>query len=108
MRFGGRWGGLLLLNPLGGLVVGAGLGAASAAVSTSLADYGIPDSFIRQLAGTIEPNSSALFILFRKINADKLLPELAQLQGRVLRTSLSDADEKRLHRALAEAQEKAA
>jgi len=87
---------------------GAGLGAASAALSTSLADYGIPDDFGRQLGSTIEPNSSALFILFRKIDADKLLPELARFQGRVLRTTLSDADEQRLRSALAAAHDKAA
>lgn len=109
--FGALWGtmiGLLFLNPLAGLVVGAGIGAGTAAMSASLTDYGISDDFIRQLGGTIEPNSSALFVLLRKINADKVLPELAEFQGRVLRTSLSDADEQRLRSALSEAHEQAA
>ncbi len=109
--FGALWGtmiGLLFLNPLAGLVVGAGIGAGSAALSASMTDYGISDDFIRQLGSTIAPNSSALFVLLRKINADKVLPELSQFQGRVLRTSLSDADEQRLRKALSEVHEKAA
>lgn len=109
--FGALWGtmiGLLFLNPLAGLLVGAGVGAGSAALSASLTDYGISDDFIRQLGSTIEPNSSALFVLLRKVNADKVLPELAEFQGRVLKTSLSDADEQRLRSVLAETHEKAA
>jgi uncharacterized membrane protein len=109
--FGALWGtmiGLLFLNPLAGLVVGAGIGAGTAAISASLTDYGISDDFIRQLGSTIAPDSSALFVLLRKINADKVLPELAEFQGRVLKTSLSDADEQRLRSALSEAHEKAA
>lgn len=109
--FGALWGtliGLLFLNPLAGLVVGAGIGAGSAALSAKLTDYGISDDFIRDLGSTIEPNSSALFVLLRKINADKVLPELGQFQGRVLKTSLSDADEQRLRDALSEAHEEMA
>lgn len=71
-------------------------------------DYGISDDFIRQLGSTIQPNSSALFVLLRSVNADKVLPELSQLHGRVLRTSLSDADENRLREALSKVEEKAA
>jgi uncharacterized membrane protein len=109
--FGALWGtmiGLLFLNPLVGLVVGAGIGAGSAALSASLTDYGISDDFMRQLGGTIESNSSALFVLLRKINVDKVLPELAEFQGQILKTSLSDADEKRLREALSTVHQQAA
>ncbi len=63
---GALWGtliGLLFLNPLAGMALGAGFGAASGALAGKLSDYGIPDDFIKELGGTIKPNSSALFLL---------------------------------------------
>src|SRR5690349_9458003 len=109
--FGALWGtmiGLLFLNPLAGLLLGAGIGGGSSALSASMIDYGISDDFIRQLGSIIAPNSSALFVLFRKMNSDKVLPELAQFNGRVLKTSLSDRDEQRLREALSKVNKEAA
>lgn len=109
--FGALWGtmiGLLFLNPLAGLIIGAGVGAGSSALSASMADYGISDDFMRQLGSTLEPGTSALFVLFRKANADKVLPELAQFNGRVLKSSLSNRDEQRLREALSKVHDVAA
>jgi uncharacterized membrane protein len=103
---GALWGaliGLLFLNPLAGMAIGAGLGAASGALAGKLSDYGIPDSFIKELGGQIKPNTSALFLLVQKVTADKVLPRISQFKGRVLKTSLSDEREKRLREALGEA-----
>jgi uncharacterized membrane protein len=103
---GALWGtliGLLFLNPLAGMALGAGFGAASGALAGKLSDYGIPDDFIKQLGGTIKPNSSALFLLVQKVTADKVLPKVAQYKGRVLKTSLSDDREKRPREALGDA-----
>jgi uncharacterized membrane protein len=100
---GALWGtliGLLFLNPLAGLAIGAAAGAASGALAGKLSDYGIPDDFIKQLGGTIKPNSSALFLLVQKVTADKVLPRMAAFKGRVLKTSLPDDREKRLREAL--------
>src|SRR6516162_9702233 len=61
---GGFWGsliGLLFLNPVLGLAIGAGAGAASGA----LTDVGINDKFMKELAGGMTPGSSALFVLVR-------------------------------------------
>jgi len=44
-------------------------------------------------------------VLFRRIDADKALPELSEFDGRVKKTSLSDADEDRLREALSRVQE---
>jgi uncharacterized membrane protein len=96
---GGFWGsliGLIFLNPLLGLAVGA----ASGAVSGALADIGIDDNFMKELAATLKPGSSALFVLVRKATPDKVLEELAGTGGTVLRTSLSHEDEARLQAAL--------
>jgi uncharacterized membrane protein len=106
---GGAWGalwgtliGLLFLNPLAGLLTGAAFGAGAGALSGALSDYGIDDDFIRSLGATIQPGSSALFVLVRRATMDKVLPELSPFNGTVLRTSLSNEQEARLRQALHE------
>lgn len=96
---GGLWGalvGMLFLNPLLGLAVGAGAGA----LSGRLSDFGIKDPFIKELAATLTPGSSALFVLVRKVTPDKVLKDLEGTGGKVLQTSLSDEDEAKLQAAL--------
>jgi len=95
--------GLLFLNPLAGMAIGALTGAGAGALAGSLSDYGIRDDFIKQLGETIPKESSALFILFRSVNEDKVLPELKAYKPRILRTSLSNEGEQRLKSALAAA-----
>ncbi|MBA1159089.1 DUF1269 domain-containing protein [Microvirga mediterraneensis] len=100
---GALWGslvGLLFLNPVAGMALGGLVGAGSGALSGSLVDYGIDDNFIRQVADTLQPNTSALFILVRKAQPEKVLGELSQVRGRVLRSSLSPEQEARLQAAL--------
>jgi len=85
---GAFWGslvGLLFLMPLGGLAIGAAAGALSGALS----DYGIDDDFIRQLSAQMTTGSSAIFLLIRKVTADKVEPELAKFGGKILYTSVS-------------------
>lgn len=97
------WGslvGLLFLNPLAGMIVGGAVGAGAGALAGSMTDYGIPDDYIRKIADTIEPGTSALFVLVRKVNPDKVLPELAKYGGTLLRTSLTTEQENRLREAL--------
>ena len=93
--------GLVFLNPAAGFLIGGMIGAGAGALSGSLSDYGIPDDFIRSLAETIPVNSSALFILARKVQPEKILAELPDVKGKVLRTTLSPDQEKRLREALA-------
>ncbi|MCC2681297.1 MAG: Membrane protein of unknown function [Nitrosospira multiformis] len=93
--------GLVFLNPAAGFLIGGMIGAGAGALSGSLSDYGIPDDFIRLLAETIPVNSSALFILARKVQPEKILAELSDVKGKVLRTTLSPDQEKRLREALA-------
>jgi len=96
---GGFWGaliGLMFLNPILGAVVGAGAGAAAGA----LTDVGIDDDFMKKLAEALKPGSSVLFVLIRKMTADKVLAELSGTGGHVLQTSLSHEDESKLQVAL--------
>lgn len=100
---GSLWGslvGLLFLDPLAGLAIGGLVGAGAGALSGSLADYGIDDEFIKSLAATIPSDSSALFILVREAQPEKVLAEFADLQARVLKTSLSPEQEDMLRQAL--------
>jgi uncharacterized membrane protein len=97
--WGGMWGlliGLLFFVPFLGLAIGAGIGA----ISGKLADFGIDDNFARQLASTMQPNSSAIFVLTRKVTADKVVPELAKFGGTILQTSLPKDTEEKLQAAL--------
>ena len=104
---GALWGtlvGLLFLNPLLGLGVGAAVGAGTGALTGNLIDYGIDDGLIRSIGETLQPNTSALFLLVRKAQPDKVLQELSGYKGRVIRSSLSPDQEARLQAALSKTQ----
>ena len=97
---GSFWGlliGLLFLNPL----IGAALGAASGAAAGALTDVGIDDTFMRELAEALKPGDAALFLLIRKMTADKVIEDLQGVGGTVLRTSLDHTKENALRAALA-------
>jgi uncharacterized membrane protein len=99
---GSFWGsliGLIFLNPLLGMAMGATAGA----VSGALTDVGISDRFMKDLAATMQPGSSALFVLARKATPDKVLEELQSSGGTILQTSLSHDDEAKLQAALSAA-----
>jgi uncharacterized membrane protein len=69
-----------------------------------LADYGINDDFIKDIGRSLEPGTSSIFMLIRRATYDKVLPELKQFGGKILRTSLSKDQEERLRRALEDVQ----
>ena len=101
---GALWGslvGLLFLNPLIGFAVGGAIGAGSGALSGSMVDYGIDDNLIKQIGQTLQPDTSALFLLIRKVQPEKVLSELSGFKGRVIRSSLSPEQESKLQAALA-------
>lgn len=92
---GGFWGllfGFIFFNPLLGWAVGAIAGG----ISGALTDIGIDDNFIREVGSTIEPSTSAIFVLVRRATPDKVLEDLSRFEGKVLRTSLSNEDEAKL------------
>jgi uncharacterized membrane protein len=97
---GAFWGtliGLIFLMPL----AGAALGAASGAVSGALTDLGISNKFMKDTAAAIQPGTAALFVLVRKVTADKVLEGLKGEGGTVLKTSLDHTKETALQAALA-------
>ena len=104
---GAFWGtliGLIFLVPL----VGAAVGAASGAISGKLTDVGINDKFMKEAAGALQPGTAGLFLLIRKMTADKVLADLRGTGGTVMRTSFDETKEAALRDALAYCAEAAA
>jgi uncharacterized membrane protein len=88
----------------GSLVSVIFLNAARAAASgaLTLTDVGINDRFMKELAATLVPGGSALFVLTRtpSPDRDRMLEELKGLGGKILMTSLSHEDAATLQAAL--------
>lgn len=100
---GALWGtliGFLVLMPL----AGAAVGAASGALAGRLSDIGINDNFMRDVAKSLDDGHAALFLLIRKMTADKVMAELRGLGGTIMRSSFDETKEEALRAALADAQ----
>jgi len=83
------WGmlfGFLFFVPILGMAVGAGMGA----IMGKIAKSGMDEGFQNQVRDMLQPGTSALFIVFEKVTADKALDALSKFGGKVLKTSLSD------------------
>ena len=78
------------------------LNATVGGASGALADVGITDRFMKELATVLIPSRSALFVLTRRPTSDRdrVLEELKGLGGKIFTTSLSHEDEARLQAAL--------
>jgi len=93
------WGllfGILFFVPVFGLAWGAGLGAIMGKISKSSIDKGFQD----QVREQVKPGTSALFLIVEQMTTDKALAGLSKFGGTVLKTSLSEEDEKELQEAL--------
>ena len=97
---GALWGlllGLLFFVP--GMVL---LGGALGAVFGKLNQSGIDDRFRAQVQGMLEPGHSAVVIMAGKITEDKFAAGMQRFGGKILKTSLSETDEKELAEELAD------
>ena len=83
--------------------ISVALGAASGALGGALSDFGINDKFMKELAASIQPGNAALFVLIKNMTADKVLKEIKDAGGVVLKTSLDETKEQILRDALAKA-----
>ena len=99
------WGfliGLIFLFPLGP-IVGAGLGLAGGLAGAGIgtaADLAIEDSFKQQVQDLVQPGTSAILVVVRKVTLDRFLEALRPYGGTVLRTSLPRDAERELMLAL--------
>ena len=92
---GAFWGmliGLIFFMPWLGLAIGA----ISGAIAGKFSDIGIDDKFIKEVAGSVNPGESALFMMVEQWSEGDVVPELQKLQPMVLRTNLSPDDEAKL------------
>ncbi|MFC5262259.1 DUF1269 domain-containing protein [Kribbella qitaiheensis] len=96
---GALWGtliGLLFLNPLAGLAVGA----ASGAVAGKLTDVGISDDLIKQVGKQLQEGKSAVFLLARSATVDRVIDALKPFNPTVIQTNLTKEREEELIAAL--------
>jgi uncharacterized membrane protein len=90
--------GLLLGGPVGGLIGGAAIGA----IAGALKDFGIDDEFIRGVTESLKPDTSMLFLMGHAQDRAKFEAEIAPFKAVVISTTLSEEDEARLRRLLAQ------
>jgi uncharacterized membrane protein len=103
---GGFWGaliGLIFLNPLFGMAIGAAAGA----ISGALRDVGIDDNFMKELGQTLKPGTAALCVLIRQMTPDKVIDEVKKFGGTLIKTNLCHENEAKLRDALAAVQKSA-
>jgi uncharacterized membrane protein len=99
---GSLWGlllGMVFLNPL----LGAALGAGAGALGGALTDFGIRDQFMKDLTAQVKPGDAVLFLLIQNMTTDKVLNEIKDAGGTVLKTSLDETKEQHLRDTLANA-----
>ena len=102
-RAGNLWAeGAVLQGFCGSLANLMFMNATVVAASGALANMGITDRFMKELATVLIPSRSALFVLTRKPSSDRdrVLEELKGMGGKIFTTSLSHEDEARLQAAL--------
>jgi uncharacterized membrane protein len=96
---GALWGtliGLIFLVPVAGLAIGA----ASGALAGKLADVGINDDTIKQIAGQLEQGKAAVFLLARLATVDKVIDAIKPYNPTIIQTNLTKDREEELVEAL--------
>ncbi|MEU9702444.1 DUF1269 domain-containing protein [Streptomyces sp. NPDC014870] len=99
---GALWGmvfGLVILTPAMGVV-----GAAVGGVIGKLSQMGIDKDFREKVDSLLKPGSAAVVIMASKVTEDKFAAAMQPFGGTLLKTSLSEADEKALGEQLAGAE----
>ena len=89
---GAFWGmlfGLIFFIPFFGLAVGAAMGA----LSGHFADYGIDDSFIKEVRGKVTQGTSALFLLSSDAVVDKVQDAFKDTKMELIQSNLSAEQE---------------
>jgi uncharacterized membrane protein len=91
--------GLMLLNPVLA-VIGGITGTALGAVTGALKELGIEEAFMKELASHLKPGSSALFIMAKEAQPEKIYEEVRKFNGKILQVKLEHQDQNKLRAAL--------
>ncbi|MGK7911380.1 MAG: DUF1269 domain-containing protein [Synechococcus sp.] len=92
---GAFWGmlfGLIFFCPL----IGVAVGALSGALSGHFSDYGIDDSFIKEVQAKVTEGTSALFLMTGQVTVDKVLDALKAEPMELITSNLSEEQESML------------
>jgi uncharacterized membrane protein len=81
--------GLLFFAPWLGLIAGA----AGGALAGKLGDIGVDDEFIKKVSESIQPGESALFLLTRDAQIERIREETSDMEFEIIETNLSPEDE---------------
>jgi len=95
---GAFWGtlfGLLFFVP----ALGFAIGTVSGAIAGHFAHFGISEDYLKQIETSVTPGTSALAILAKNVTVDKVVQALNPLHPKVIRSSLSTAQEAKLNEA---------
>jgi uncharacterized membrane protein len=74
---------------------------AGGALGGAIADAGINDRFMKDVAQTLQSGNAAPFLMIRKMTADRVLAAVQGVGGTVMRTSFGHTKEQALRDALA-------
>lgn len=90
--------GALAAGALAGGALGAGAGALDA--SWWKDEFGIPDEFVKQVRGMIQPSDSAIFALFCTANPAFVAGQFRGYGGTILSTTLSSSQQAKVEQVL--------
>lgn len=85
-----------LLFPFAGLLIGAGGGA----IIGRFLDLGVDGKFVKDVSDSLQPGTSALFVLVRDADPAVVRAALEGHHGTIIQTTLSDEAEENLKKAL--------
>jgi uncharacterized membrane protein len=101
IKIGAVGGGLLgLLLSFMFPVLGIVIGAAGGALVGRMADLGIDQQFVKDVSTSLQPNSSALFVIVRDAAPDIVIAALEPYQGTLYHTTLDPTVEAEIRDAL--------
>jgi uncharacterized membrane protein len=86
----------VFLFPVAGILIGAGGGA----LVGRFMNLGVDGKFVKEVSDSLQPGTSALFVLVHDANPDVMRAILQEHHGKVLHTTLSEEAEENLKKAL--------
>ena len=87
--------GLLFFIPFLGLALGAGMGALFGKIGKT----GVDQQVLQQMGDAVKPGGAGWFLLIAQLTEDKFLAEVQGTNAKVVRTNLTEEQEKQLKEA---------